>query len=782
MICKKNNLLKKILFILFFAGIVLNVGCFPNSSKAKNVYLKTADYFSDQILKYPEDQTILLKAAQFFYDFRDYQKVKDILRNNKDFNAKIILGKTFYYNGETTQALSVFESLGEIKDQECLYLYGRALEEKNLYPQAVKIYEKVKGRFREKAEERMSLIGVRIETGLPQEIKDLVDKNKEFLEQSREGAAILLVDEAIEVTADNKSVSTSHVIEKILDDKGKHLGEIQLGYDSTNERIELEYARTITKDGRIMYAGKSQIRDVSRYLNYPLYSNARAFIISMPSIEVGSIIEYKVKVYSNKLINEKDFTYVYRLQESLPVCAAKFKLIIPENRQLNLRYLNLEYAEKINLSPKIETDQSGKKVYSWQVEKILPLIPEESMPPQVMVNPSILISSFVSWEDIRHWWYELLKDKTKLTPQMKDFLATLTAECSDPWQKAKKIYEFCAKDIRYVAVEYGDSGYEPHSAEEVFRNKYGDCKDQATLLVAFLRAAGFEASVVLIPTRNVYSLDKKFPALMFDHAIAVLFHEGKIIFMDPTSATTSFSDLPLGDQDRDVLVIDEEGYQILKTPFIKDNQVEYSLKVSLDANEDAIIERSIQTKGFYATAQRAYLKYSHPQRIKDDIEKKIVRINPFSKLLSQEALNVEDYAALPTMRYTFSANKLLNPAGNLRILPNFSDINIDISYVGKLNRQFPLDLNGLSTVFSTIELIVPQDFTMRFMPKEKNIETDWFSFNSFYSYRSGVLNGTQKFVTKKRFVTSKDYPEFREKLKEVLFGLRERIILEINEQ
>jgi len=229
MSCKKNNLLEKSLFAFLLVGIVLTIGCFPNPSKTKKTYLKTADYFSDQISKHPQDEAILLKAAQFFYDFRDYQRVKTILGNNKDYRAKIILGKTFFYNGETAKALGVFESLGEIKDQECLYLYGRALEEKNLYPQAVKIYESVKGRFKAKAEKRMSLIGVRIETGLPQEIKDLVDKNKDFLDRSREGAAILLVDEAIEVTADNKAVSTSHVIEKILDDKGKHLAEIQLG-------------------------------------------------------------------------------------------------------------------------------------------------------------------------------------------------------------------------------------------------------------------------------------------------------------------------------------------------------------------------------------------------------------------------------------------------------------------------------------------------------------------------------------------------------------------------
>ena len=70
--------------------------------------------------------------------------------------------------------------------------------------------------------------------------------------------------------------------------------------------------------------------------------------------------------------------------------------------------------------------------------------------------------------------------------------------------EAKLIHEFVAKDIRYVAIEYGDSGYEPHHAKEVFVNRYGDCKDQAILLITMLKEAGIEAYPVLIGTRGVF--------------------------------------------------------------------------------------------------------------------------------------------------------------------------------------------------------------------------------------------------------------------------------------
>ena len=57
----------------------------------------------------------------------------------------------------------------------------------------------------------------------------------------------------------------------------------------------------------------------------------------------------------------------------------------------------------------------------------------------------------------------------------------------------KALARFVQHDIRYVAIELGIGGFQPHPAAEVFAHHYGDCKDKATLLSSMLRQIGIES-------------------------------------------------------------------------------------------------------------------------------------------------------------------------------------------------------------------------------------------------------------------------------------------------
>ena len=745
----------------------------------KGNYERLVNYYQELLKNSPEDLKLRLKLAKVYYDFKDYSQVREILESLDNREAKIILVKALVKAKDYDYAIEIFEQLKPTpEDNEYLYLYGQVLEEKNLFPKALEIYKKVGAPFKNKAQEKVKLIKVRVDDKIPQEVVVVSKQAEEFLKGLEDEAAIyLLVDEEIEIKSDNTSVSTIHVIKKVLQERGKGLAEVEMGYDSTYERVELEYARTITKDGKVIYAGGESIRDIGRYLNFPLYSNSRAFIVSMPSVEVGSFIEYKVKIYSSKLINEDDFSFVYRLREGYPTFKAEFDLVTPSNRDINFKFLNKEYADGISLEPKV-AERKGKKIYSWRFDEIESIIPEYSMPNAPYINPAILISSFSSWDEIYKWWKSLYEDKLKLNQEVKDFVGELTKDATTDYDKAKILYEFVARDIRYVAIEYGESGHEPHYANEVFMNRYGDCKDQAILLAAMLRHAGLKGYPLLIPTRGTYPMHEDFPAVIFNHAISVVDIGGRLIFMDPTAETTAFEYVPLADQDRLVLVFGDDSWLIAKINTIEDNELTYKMDIVINDDESAAITRGVSTQGFYSSSYRWYLKHTHPAIIKEEIQQKMMEISSLSKLIDYQVSNVDNFDTVPSLTYRFETEEFLNPARDLRIVPVLDQIHLDHALISKEDRKYPIDFEGIYSIAANINIILPKNLEIKHLPRSATLKNPWFILEVSYREDSGSIIFNQEFRVKERFVEREDYDDFKKYLKEALFSLREEIVLE----
>jgi len=773
---KKNTVC---LFVFCLAVLFLFSACGYQEQELKSAYERVFSAYQQKLKQDPEDEQTRLRFARFCYDFKDYRQVVALLKDTEDTEGRLVLAKAYARLNQYTLALESFDAVqAGISDQEGLYFYGLVLEKKNLYPQALQVYAKVRGEFKAKAAERISAIEDTVKSEVPDYLQELSQSAVQFISESKEEAAVLLsVDEKIQVMDDHTSVTTLHVIEKVLKERGKEIAEVELGYDSTYERVELEFARTITDQGLIISAGKKNIRDVTKYLNFPLYSNSRAFIISMPAVDVGAIIEYKVKIYSAKLINEKDLSLIYRLREKYPVFKSRFCLDLPAEMKMKYTFVNQQLSSNISLDP-VQEKKGDRELFAWEFSRIKPIIPEYNMPPVSMVNPAVLLSSFDSWQEIFVWWQTLYSDKLELNKEMEKKLAELVAGTKDDYEKAKKIYEYVSRNIRYVAVEYGESGHEPHKAAEVFLNRYGDCKDQAVLLTALFRAAGLEGMPVLIPTREAYDVLQNFPSVNFNHAIAAVRIDDEIIFCDPTSETTAFKDLPAGDQDRTVLVFFPDGYKLMRTPELNTSELMVNMDIFIDAQENAEIYRSVKSRGGYSAWQRYYLKYSHPSKIRQNLENKMMAISPFSFLLEYKIENVDDFDAVPGLWYRFRTEKFLNPSQNLRVIPPLNQCDLSPSLIAGETRKFPIDFSELSSRKAKISLHLPQNLAIKYLPEDHVIDTPWFIFSVKYKEQDEKLDFFQEFRVKQRFVQPEVYPEFREKMKEVFYLLREVVLFE----
>jgi len=400
------------------------------------------------------------------------------------------------------------------------------------------------------------------------------------------------------------------------------------------------------------------------------------------------------------------------------------------------------------------------------------------MPPVEEINPAVLISSFDSWQEIYDWWWSLAKDKIKTTVAISQKVGELTAGISSDEARIASIHNFCAQKIRYVAVEYGQAGYEPHQAGDIFQNKYGDCKDQAILLVAMLREAGFEAWPVLIPTSDSFAMDGEFPAMLFNHCIAAVSLNGKLAFMDPTAETCSFGDLPAGDQDRTVLVIKENGFEIARTPLYPagHNTVSQRLSLSIGPDEGVTGERAVSSKGIYDQTQRYWLLYTLPDTVKDTITSKIQEISIGARLEGYSVDNLNDLNKPLMLRYSFAGPEFMIPAGRLRILPSLASI--DMSSVSKKARVYPILYPVLDSRNIETAIYLPPGYDARYVPGPIEEENQWMKFSARYDLEARTLLFRQSIELRARSVTQEEYPAYKAFMEQLGLRLKQRVVLE----
>lgn len=84
------------------------------------------------------------------------------------------------------------------------------------------------------------------------------------------------------------------------------------------------------------------------------------------------------------------------------------------------------------------------------------------------------------------WYWNLQTGRFDASAEIKAKVTELTASAATPLDKMKALAKFVQQDIRYVAIELGIGGWQPHPAADVFAHRYGDCKDKATLMRSML--------------------------------------------------------------------------------------------------------------------------------------------------------------------------------------------------------------------------------------------------------------------------------------------------------
>ena len=434
------------------------------------------------------------------------------------------------------------------------------------------------------------------------------------------GAVILLDEGKMEILTTSQlplSIFERHRIVKIMNPRGHRYAFVTIPY-SSQSRVENIQARTIAPDGKIYLLNKKNIYDVNLYPGFIFYSDQRAKIFTLPAVEDGSIVEYRyiVQMQSHSLWPAWNF------QDYAPIIKSKFTISAPSEWELNHKLYRIDLESSVTKAP------SGfKSTYSWEKSNAPAFKTEFGMPSinDCIARLEVAPVGIKTWDDVASWYHELAEPQTKAGRGVKAKALELTAGLDNNYDKLKTIYEWVRDQIRYVAIEIGIGGFQPYPAEEILLNRYGDCKDIATLICSLAREVGIDAYHVLVSTWQNGMPDTSLPSpLQFNHAIAYCPDVGENgTWMDGTDKGAPFGRLPWYDQGLPTLVVGKEGKgEIIFTPRnpADSNQTIFQWNVHLDANGAATVQGETRYKGANASEMRGMLYYASSENRKNWLE------------------------------------------------------------------------------------------------------------------------------------------------------------------
>ena len=337
-------------------------------------------------------------------------------------------------------------------------------------------------------------------------------------------------------------------------------GQLQMGYNSANERVEIQYVRVLKQDGGVVKAGDDAVQDLSAPVEReaPVYTDYRQKHITVPGLRPGEVLEYDMVTVIHTPLAAGQFWTDYSFDQNNIVLDEELDVDVPADRPLKMK-------NKSGMDPEIK-EANGRRIYHWasshlereDEEKRKEKDKKKAKKKSDDDRPDVQLTTFASWEEVGRWYASLEKDRRVPSPEVRAKAQDLTKGLNGDLDKTEGLYDFVAKNFRYVSLSLGVGRYQPHSAADVLHNQYGDCKDKHTLLESLLEAEGLHASSVLINSGRKLDPDMPSPS-QFDHVITLLPLGKDEVWMDTTSEVAPFRLLAFSLRNKQALVIPASG-------------------------------------------------------------------------------------------------------------------------------------------------------------------------------------------------------------------------------
>lgn len=573
-------------------------------------------------------------------------------------------------------------------------------------------------------------------------------------EQQQQAVVIEQLKNSYSYNADGTGTHSTEARVKVLSQAGvQGFGQLVFGYNSESEQSTIDYVRVRKPTGAVVETDVKNAPEVSLVISQgaPVYTDYREKHISVSGLAAGDTLEYKTTTRIVTPLAKGNFWLAHSFEHTLETKDEELSVELPAGVNAHLKSPKHEYHSEEN---------AGKELYVWKSS----FTPEPEKKKNATAaadkdeSADVQLSTFSDWKQVVAWYDALQRPRSAVDPTVAAKAKEVVAGATTDEQKARKLYDFVSRNIRYVSLSFGVGRYQPHSAAEVLQNAYGDCKDKHTLLASMLASVGIAAHPVLIHSSADLDPDLPSPA-QFDHVITAASIGGKQVLLDTTPEVAPYGLILANLRHKEALLIDPTSEKALidtpadpSVPSVQSTRVEGKFNEGGNFEADFEVTASGDAAVWLRTAGR-----STPQPQWQQLVQNLSYVLGFGGEVSKVSFTNLDEPEQPVkLTYHYLRKGYFTPdnAQDL-IAKNTLPLPPLVSTADLLPRMKKGDeyiLGGPSEVHESVSLKFPKVSAELRPPLAVSVARDYGTYSSHYELKDGQLTASRDLVMKTRAV------------------------------
>lgn len=540
-----------------------------------------------------------------------------------------------------------------------------------------------------------------------------------------------------QVRADGTATETREWAVKVLAEQGlSSANEASVSHSEQLEKAEILAAYTLKSDGRRLDAPPSnyQVSSNSGSGNAaPMFSDLQTNSVVFPDVAVGDTVVFSYRLTDKEATFPGQFSFARAFSKFSVLEDGSITLTAPDSLPLQVLAREVEGGKTAGAA--------GENRWEWHYRNTSLAQPESGAVSAFDYGPLVVATTFKDYAAIAAAYESRAHDKAAVTPRIHELAESLTKGAATPRDKAKALYEWVSKNVKFAGNCVGNGSVVPHPADLVLANRMGDCKDHTALMQALLADRGIDSTPALIDSGSAYSLPDVPTVELFDHVINYI--PSLDLYLDSTAENVPLGALPHSEYGKPVLhTADFRGVAHTPPPPVHADRNVMRTRMEFRADGSATGHSDVEVDGPGAAANRDMFGYLQPN-LEDITVRRMLGSNGFSGIGTVIRPDPNGPSDRTQYGYDFTVSNVLDlPGPSAWVIHSpfgsFMPFSAMQAAVNAPRRTVNFLCSGY-LAHEEFSLRLPKGTTLLAVPRNRSVQTRWATYRSTYKSTGGSL-------------------------------------------